>query len=78
MTSLSVQAEDLKVGTGPEAKPGNMVGMFYEGRLQVIMGVGLNDVHGGASYFAFSQLYVNIGFLDKQQKVRRQLRREAV
>lgn len=29
-----VQAEDLKEGTGPECKPGNMVGMYYEGRLK--------------------------------------------
>merc|ERR1711881_461504 len=25
---------DVKEGTGPECKPGNMVGMYYEGRLK--------------------------------------------
>jgi len=29
-----VQVEDLKEGSGPECKPGNMVGMYYEGRLK--------------------------------------------
>merc|ERR1712096_391151 len=29
-----VQIEDLKEGSGPECKPGNMVGMYYEGRLK--------------------------------------------
>merc|ERR1712020_702989 len=29
-----IQVEDLKEGSGPECKPGNKVGMFYEGRLK--------------------------------------------
>merc|ERR1711892_1079104 len=29
-----VVAEDIIEGTGPECKPGNMVGMYYEGRLK--------------------------------------------
>jgi len=29
-----VQVEDVKEGTGPECKSGNMVGMYYEGRLK--------------------------------------------
>jgi len=29
-----VQIEDIKVGNGPEAKVGNKVGMYYEGRLK--------------------------------------------
>lgn len=29
-----IVAEDLKVGTGPEAKRGKMVGMYYEGKLK--------------------------------------------
>merc|ERR1712233_277151 len=29
-----VQVEDLKEGSGPECKPGNMIGMYYEGRLK--------------------------------------------
>ena len=26
--------EDIRVGSGPEVKPGKMVGMYYEGRLK--------------------------------------------
>merc|ERR1712179_184024 len=29
-----VQVEDLKEGKGQECKPGNMIGMYYEGRLK--------------------------------------------
>merc|ERR1711860_68747 len=29
-----IQLEDVKVGTGPEAKPGCTVGMYYTGRLK--------------------------------------------
>jgi len=29
-----IQVEDVKEGSGPECKPGNMVGMYYEGRLK--------------------------------------------
>merc|ERR1719446_102008 len=29
-----VQLEDLKEGSGQECKPGNMIGMYYEGRLK--------------------------------------------
>jgi len=29
-----VQVEDLKEGSGQECKPGNMIGMYYEGRLK--------------------------------------------
>jgi len=29
-----IQVEDVKEGSGPECKPGNMIGMYYEGRLK--------------------------------------------
>lgn len=29
-----IQVEEVKEGNGPECKPGNMVGMYYEGRLK--------------------------------------------
>ena len=50
--------EDLKEGSGPECKPGNKVGMFYEGRRPVmtfrlrlwIMDYGLfSSLQGGSS-----------------------------
>ena len=37
-----LQVEDVKEGSGPECKPGNMVGMYYEGESDIFCHSGLS------------------------------------